>query len=245
MVKKSMIILSVLIAMIVVISAVFILSSQKPVEDEVDYYVEGYKLIDPTLENLTVYTKKPEIVDGILYVDSGVKGENVKILLSSLAIQNIGPAFGWTTLLYENVFLPKFITTKVVDSGTYDRIYMYVSKVVVEVDGVEHDAILPNNRFLVEGDFVKIDGNEMVYLKLNFISDNETLFKTVDNEYVYSPKIQILTYRNATVNDSVIEEGVLWTNVTVGMDINGEVMAGNKINSEKDIKYENGKLSYV
>ena len=229
---------------------------QEPADNKtVDIYAPNYRIKDEVLDNLTKYVPQPAIADGTLYTATGLKGENIKIVISALAIHNTGPQTAWTTLLYANKIhegnqAASFTDTRLLDVQNYNTFYMYLSKVTVTVDGKEYNAILPKDKFYIEGEFVKLNSNNKTYLELDFINDNTTLFKTVDGQYIYSPKINILAYRNATTdlyNHSFVNltSGVLWTNMTVGMNLDGEVMSGYKIDPTKEIAYKDGKLSYV
>jgi hypothetical protein len=226
-----------------------------PNRTTVDIYAPKYKIKDEVLNNLTKYENQKAIPDGILYTTTGLKGENIKIVLSSLAIHNAGLQPAWTVLLNANKIHEGNQTASLVDEHildllVYNQVYMYIPKVTVTVDGKDYDAILPANRFYIDGDFIGLYQDNKSYLEFDFINDNTTLFKTTDGQYVYAPKMNILAYVNVTAsiyNDSFVNmtSGVLWTNITVGTDINGRLMSGYKIDPTKEIVYNDGKLSYV
>jgi hypothetical protein len=221
---------------------------------ETDIYSPNEVIPDETLEDMTKYENNARYADGELYTAVGLSGENTKIVLSSMAIQNVGMVPAWTVLLHSNsVFdgttLPKYVDSRAMDPQLYNIIYVYLSKVTITADGKEQEAILPANKFFIEGDFVKIFPDETTYLQLTFINDNTTLRKTVDGQYVYAPKINVVAYKNATTvlnSDNVnVTVGQLWTNITVGMNLKGSLMSGYGLVQDKQIKFENNTLSYV
>jgi hypothetical protein len=221
----------------------------------VDIYAPNYKIKDGFMDTLTKYENQKPIPDGTLYTTIGLEGENIKIVLSALAIHNAGIQEGWTVLLNSNRIYggnqaASLVDEHILDTLVYNRLYMYIPKVTVTVDGKDYDAILPSNRFYVDGQFIGLYQDKKTILELDFVNDNTTLFKTVDGQYVYAPKISVLAYVNVTANvynESFVNRtgGTLWTNITVGTDINGRVMSGYSIDPKKEIAYNDGKLSYV
>ncbi|MBI4018324.1 MAG: DUF4382 domain-containing protein [Candidatus Aenigmarchaeota archaeon] len=120
------------------------------------------------------------------------------------------------------------------DPGTYQQVRLDISKVVVTDAGGEHEAKLPSGELKIVGQLI-VEANKTSSVTFDFIAD-ESLHVTGNGQYVFAPTVQLTTRHNADIdvrntNNVQIRSGTVATDTKVGMDINGNVGVGVKIDS--------------
>ena len=114
----------------------------------------------------------------------------------------------------------------------YDQIRLEVSGVTVTDANGTHDAMMPSNTLLLNGEIVVL-ADKTSTASFDFILD-QSLYTTTDNRYVFAPVIQFdsRTDGNAdtTLTDNVIlSGGTIQTSSLVGMDVVGNLVIGGNL----------------
>ena len=133
------------------------------------------------------------------------------------------------------------------DAGTYDQLRMDISQVVVVDAEGQHEAKLPSNQLIINGNLEVSEGTTST-ATFDFIAD-ESLHVTGNGQFIMAPVIQLETRSNADVSvksDSSVEVkgGSLTSNVKVGMDADGNIGVGLGIPANANVSIGgNGKIS--
>ncbi len=145
-------------------------------------------------------------------------------------------ASGWTTVsnepqTYDLLALKASGTQKLLadvnlSAGNYTKMWLDVSNVVVVDDDGEHDATLPSGTLRMQGAFT-VEPGATATATFDFVADR-SLHTTGEGEYILAPVVRVETRSNAEVNVDAesnvnIQGGDVVTDVTVGMDENGNV----------------------
>jgi hypothetical protein len=172
----------------------------------------------------------PKIVNADIFFKINAEGsDNISFKVSSFAVHN-GFYDKWYIVNTKATGIGELFTNVSADAGVfYNKVYIYVPEITVNVNGSEKTVSMPSNKIYFEGDFVKIHQNQSAYFELTFLKDN-SLFENSDGTFVFAPQIKVSVYANATENN--LTGGGLWTGLIVGMDNNGKVQAGLKYTPE-------------
>jgi hypothetical protein len=129
-------------------------------------------------------------------------------------------------------------------AGTYDRVELDISKVVVVDNTGEHEAKLPSNKLQIACT-LNITANNTSATEFDFLA-NESLHVTGNGRYILAPVIHLETRSGAIAEISSdsnvkINGGTTTANIEVGMDINGDIGVGLNISPDAvlDISSDN------
>jgi len=172
----------------------------------------------------------PKIVNADIFFKINAEGsDNISFKVSSVAVHN---SFydKWYILNTKAKDIGELFKNISADVGVfYNKVYVYIPEVTVNVNGSEKIVSMPSNKIYFEGDFIRIRQNQNAYFELTFLKDN-SLFENSDGTFVFAPQIKVSVYANAT--ESNLTGGGIWTGLTVGMNNNGKVQAGLKYTPE-------------
>lgn len=121
-----------------------------------------------------------------------------------------------------------------VEQGSYDQVRLDVSKVVVVDSSGSHEAKLPSSELKIMTN-MDVNANSTATATFDFIAD-ESLHVTGNGKYILAPVVDVETRENANVTQKSnarveVNGGSVVSHEKVGMDINGNVGVGLKINS--------------
>ncbi len=142
----------------------------------------------------------------------------------------------------------ELISSANLDAGTYDQMRLYISKVVVVEDNIEKEVILPSNKLKIIAD-LEVKENETSVATFDFIAD-ESLHITGEGKIIMAPVIKVETRTNTTVetkaeNKVEIKGGKIKSNITVGMNEDGDIGEGVKIKQGAQLIIEDGKVKIL
>ena len=168
----------------------------------------------------------PKFANADIFFRINAEGsDNISFKVSSVAIHN-SYFDRWYILNTKATEIGELFEKISADAGVfYNRIYIYIPEVTVNVNGSEKSVTMPSNKIYIEGDFVMTLQNQSAYFELTFLKD-KSLFENSDGTLVFAPQIKVSVYKNAT--ESNLTAGRLWTGITAGMDNKGDVRAGLK-----------------
>ncbi|MBS3168369.1 DUF4382 domain-containing protein [Candidatus Woesearchaeota archaeon] len=165
---------------------------------------------------------------------------------------------GWTTVstnskIYDLLKLKAnsknaLLANAELEEGTYNKMELEISEVIVVDSQGSHKATLPSNKMILNGQLVVEEGFTST---ANFdVLLDESLHTTKEDEYVLAPVIDLETRSQAQVNvkneeDIEISGGEIITDVKIGMDINGNVGVGLKIPANAVISVSGGVINNV
>jgi len=126
-----------------------------------------------------------------------------------------------------------------VNTGTYDQMFLTVSKVIIVEGGVQKEAKLPSGELKILGDIV-VGEDSTATAVFDFIVD-ESLHKTGNGLFIFTPVVKIETRSDASVqvksgSELSINGGRVQANKSVGMDIDGQIKTNFKV--APDVKLE-------
>lgn len=135
---------------------------------------------------------------------------------------------------------------KDVDAEAYSKLRLTIGTVTIkEKGGAERSAKLPSGTFLVDTTIV-VNDEKTSSVKIDFLAD-KSLHATANGDYVFAPVIRFESRSNVTATvDSRsmvrINGGSQSSDVTAGMNLDGEVKINFQLDSDLVIKLENGTL---
>ena len=129
------------------------------------------------------------------------------------------------------------------EAGTYDRLELQLSEVVVVDAEGSHEATLPNETLEMEGT-LEVIADATAAADFDFLAD-QSLHVTTEGEYVFAPVVLLETRSRAEVSvgaDNVVDVdgGSVTTQVEIGMDADGSVGAGLRILPEAVLDVSSG-----
>ena len=130
--------------------------------------------------------------------------------------------------------------------GDYQQLRLDISNVVVVDDKGEHEAKLPSGELKIVGGFT-VTANSTSTAAFDFLVD-ESLHVTGNGEYILAPVVKLETREDAEVEVKadkkvVIKGGKVKANLTVGMDVDGNVGVGLKIAKDAKVSLGKGKIA--
>ena len=131
------------------------------------------------------------------------------------------------TVLYE----------KRLEVGNYNQIRFEVSDVKAVVNSQKVQVKIPSNIIKINSNIEVINGNGNVILS-DFLL-NESLHLTGEEKLIFAPVIRLLNYNGASVSvnedKATIKGGDKKSEIEVGMDENGDVAEGKKIDDDAEL----------
>lgn len=133
-----------------------------------------------------------------------------------------------------------------ISQGAYDQLRLKISKVIVTDANGTHEAKLPSGELKIVGG-MDVKANETSSVKFDFIAD-ESLHVTGNGKYIMAPVVQVETREDADVeiksgNKVEISGGDVKTNAKFGMNIEGDVGIGLKVDKNIDLSIgDDGKV---
>ncbi len=129
------------------------------------------------------------------------------------------------------------------NKGTYNKIKMEVSSVIVTDAQGSHQAKLPSGDLMIEGPLV-VNGNTTSAVTFDFLA-SESLHVTGKGEYIMAPVINAETRENATVNvnennEANVQNGMVDSRSKEGMDEKGDFGIGIEIPKDAEISIDEG-----
>lgn len=129
-----------------------------------------------------------------------------------------------------------------VDEGVYNQVRLHIKKVAVVKSGVEAEAKLPSNSLKVNGKFTVKSGST-TSVKLDFVAD-ESVHLTGSGKFIFAPVVKAESRTDADVSVGsdgvvIVNGGKVETNVTAGMDVDGEVRDGFKLDVDDKLEIDN------
>lgn len=123
-------------------------------------------------------------------------------------------------------------------NGTYQQVRLDISSVVVEDDEGTHQAELPSGTLRFNAQ-VDVNSGAAASTLFDFQAD-QSLHVTGDGSYVMAPVIQVQTRSNAQVSIDAdtgvqIQAGNVQTDVTIGMDSQGNVGVNARIPADANL----------
>ena len=178
----------------------------------------------------------------------------VMVTIDSVQVQSASQ--GWTTLsstpmAYDLMKLKAegsaaLLADMQVPEGNYTQVRLHISQVAVTDANGTHEAKLPSGELKIAGG-IEVKANETATATFDFIAD-ESLHVTGNGQYILAPVIQVETRDNAQAEVSgdgkvSINGGRVRSSSRVGMDINGNVGEGLKIDSNLNLSIGSGGIS--
>ncbi|TAL51918.1 MAG: DUF4382 domain-containing protein [Nanoarchaeota archaeon] len=130
--------------------------------------------------------------------------------------------------------------------GSYDKVKLTISKVVVTNSNGTYEAKMPSSEFRTDSR-IDVDAKSTSTASFDFMAD-QSLHLASDGQYVVAPVAKVETRYNSNVDvDSSgylsITGGTVQSSSTIGMDINGNVGVGLGIASDANISINGGVIS--
>lgn len=131
------------------------------------------------------------------------------------------------------------------EPAVYNQIRLDISKVTVTDSNGEQEAKLPSSELKIFGTLV-VEVNSTATATFDFIA-NESLHVTGNGKYIMAPVVKLETRENADVeiqsnNKVQVKGGNVKSSIKVGMDENGNVGVGRKIDSDTDVSIEGNRI---
>ncbi len=172
----------------------------------------------------------------------------VNMTISEVAVQSA--TRGWVTVssaprTYNLLELKaksesKLLASSEVAAENYNQVRVTISKVEVKKkDGTTAEAQMPSHDLRISGS-VLVEDDKTASVNLDFIAD-ASLHTDTQGKYVFAPVVKLDSRSGAEVtvasdNTVVITNGVIRTDVTVGMDLKGEVKTDFRLEPTVQIK---------
>ena len=134
-----------------------------------------------------------------------------------------------------------------VKADTYDQVWFHMTAVAITETGkTAKQATLPSADFKMAG-AVKVVNGASSTATLDVLAD-QSIYKTDKGEFIFAPVVEFEGRQSATVNVdadnmATITNGMVNSNTTAGMDINGEVKANFKLDLNSKIEINGGVIS--
>ncbi len=195
----------------------------------------------------TVFTITDAAADMNSVTSVKMKIDNIKVYSESK---------GWTTVssdtrTYDLLELKAesrnaLIANVEMEEGTYSKMELEISEVLVVDSNGTHQTKLPSNKMTLEGQLI-VEKSSTSTVSFDVLLD-ESLHTTQEGEYVMAPVIDLETRSKAEVNlasenDVKVYGGKVTTDVQIGMDINGNVGIGLKIPTNVVLSINGGIIS--
>ena len=179
----------------------------------------------------------------------GIKNTETKtgnisaIIVSVNKVEIHHQAQGWITVLnnpgdYDLLALKTTGATTLLTqvnmvAGTYDQIKFTVSKVMVVENGITTEAKLLAPEIKMTGTMI-VEENKISTVVVDVLTQ-KSLQKTVNGRFVFAPVVKAQTQSNANVsvganNQLTITSGNIDSDISAGMNINGEMIANFMLN---------------
>lgn len=141
---------------------------------------------------------------------------------------------------------PVLLVKANVTADTYDQVWLHVSSVNVTESGRAKSAALPSNEVKMNTT-VKVPANANASAAIDFIA-SDSLHKTAKQELIFAPVVKVESRSNANVivaadNAVYISGGSVDTNITLGMDVSGEMKDNFKVDSNAVLQLNNGVIN--
>jgi len=129
-------------------------------------------------------------------------------------------------------------------ADTYDQIRFHVTKVTVTESGAVKEAKMPSSEVKINS-VVKVKANTDSSVVVDILAD-ESLHKTGKGEIIFAPVAKVETREGASLsvgadNMVTVEGGIIDTNITAGMDVDGSVKDNFKLKTDTELEI-NGDL---
>ena len=130
---------------------------------------------------------------------------------------------------------------------TYDQVWFHASGVVITETGkAPVNAVLPSGDFKMVG-IVKVNKGGVSTVNLDVFAD-QSLHKTDKGVYVFAPVVNFESRENPTVavnanNIITIADGLVDSNTSAGMDIDGQVKSDFKLSNSSVLQINNGVIN--
>ncbi|HDQ59757.1 MAG TPA: hypothetical protein ENN30_01035, partial [Candidatus Woesearchaeota archaeon] len=251
--KKTKILVAVILVTLLGFSAILLAASR---QDDTDLdrnnsintrrYTPQNEPGDPRLRELYQIPDLDFVPNGYFHVI--IKGESmpeefeeVNITVQSFAIHKSYES-SWTVMsdkakVFQLDGSPSFLVEDGnVDAFTYNNMYFYIPEVIITKNGTQYRAFMPSERFEIYGELITVFSDTPSYVLINILG-NESFLTTTDGEYIFAPKIRIMAYKQARLNQQAeLLSGTLWTDITVGMNKKGMVQSGFGINPDAKLR---------
>lgn len=141
-----------------------------------------------------------------------------------------------------------YATAKVA-ANNYNKVRVKVKEVIVEEkNGAKEKAVMPSTTMSIDV-MVKVRDESSASVNLDVLAD-QSLHVTTEGEYVFAPVVKVESRSNAVVETSstgvvTISGGSVETSATVGMDIDGSVKSGFKLDSSVQLDLKGGIVGIV
>ncbi|HQT45161.1 MAG TPA: DUF4382 domain-containing protein, partial [Candidatus Micrarchaeota archaeon] len=180
-------------------------------------------------------------------------GSVSSVMVTIDSVQVMSASQGWVTLsstpkTYDLMKLKAEGSTALladvqVPPGDYQQVRLHISQVTVTDSSGTHDAKLPSGDLKIVGG-MNVAANATATATFDFIAD-QSLHTTGNGQYIMAPVIQVETRDNAQAEVAgdgkvTINGGRVRSSSRVGMDINGNVGEGLKIDSNLNLTIGTG-----
>lgn len=144
------------------------------------------------------------------------------------------------------------VTSEDVPEGSYDAIRFDVSSVEVIEDTIgtsdngSREAVLPSSEIMLDISF-EVSENETTAVTLDFLAD-ESLYTTIDDEYVFAPVIRVMIEEDARVSETggmfEVRSGTIAADERFEMDVDG-MMNGTGIEEDAELTISGDEVMYA